>query len=153
PGTEGLQDFDLLEEWYALKNFAPDLHVILVQQTDGMKRWGGDWMYNRPDFPATWARMHHKGRVFYTSMGHREHVRETARFQQLLLGGLAWSVGNKQEDIPPNLNKASPQAREVPVEWTELFNGKDPNGWKPPPADKAHWEVKDGAIVGSGQYA
>src|SRR5262249_13311125 len=44
PGTEGLQDFDLLEEWYALKNFAPDLHVILVQQTDGMKRWGGDWM-------------------------------------------------------------------------------------------------------------
>ncbi len=31
PGTDGLKDFALLEEWYSLKNFAPDLHVLLVQ--------------------------------------------------------------------------------------------------------------------------
>jgi uncharacterized protein len=152
PGAQGLKDFALLEEWYALKNFAPDLHVILVQQTEGMNRWGGDWMYNRPDFPATWARMHHKGRVFYTSMGHREDVWESARFQQLLLGGLSWALGNAQADVTPNLDQVAAHAREVPAEWTDLFNGKDLTGWKTHPADKAHWEVKDGAIVGSGPY-
>src|SRR5262245_38159683 len=36
PGMEGIKDFELLEEWYALKNFAPDLRVILVQETKGM---------------------------------------------------------------------------------------------------------------------
>jgi hypothetical protein len=34
--------------------------------------------------------------------------------------------------------------------WIPLFNGKDLTGWKTHPADKAKWEVKDGAIVGSG---
>src|SRR5262249_3298343 len=47
PGTHDLKDFELLEEWYSLKNFAPDLHVILVQDTEGMK--GVD--YERPSYP------------------------------------------------------------------------------------------------------
>jgi hypothetical protein len=34
--------------------------------------------------------------------------------------------------------------------WVELFNGKDLTGWKTHPDDKAKWEVKDGAIVGTG---
>ncbi|HZZ77666.1 MAG TPA: DUF1080 domain-containing protein [Gemmataceae bacterium] len=34
--------------------------------------------------------------------------------------------------------------------WVQLFNGKDLTGWKTHPDDKAKWEVKDGAIVGSG---
>src|SRR5262245_14410174 len=34
--------------------------------------------------------------------------------------------------------------------WAQLFNGKDLTGWKMHPDDKAKWEVKDGAIVGSG---
>ena len=34
----------------------------------------------------TWARMYGKGRVFYTSMGHREDVWENPMYQALLLG-------------------------------------------------------------------
>src|SRR5271166_3737235 len=34
--------------------------------------------------------------------------------------------------------------------WIQLFNGKDLTGWKTHPDDKAEWEVKDGAIVGTG---
>src|SRR5437870_10416892 len=34
--------------------------------------------------------------------------------------------------------------------FVSLFNGNDLTGWKTHPADKAQWEVKDGAIVGSG---
>ena len=46
--------------------------MILVQGTEGMK----GHMYERPNFPITWARAFGKGRVFYTSMGHREDVWE-----------------------------------------------------------------------------
>jgi type 1 glutamine amidotransferase len=111
PGLKNQKDFSLLEEWYALKNFAPDLHVILLQSTHGMKTTdGGNWAYNRPDFPATWARRHHKGRVFYTSMGHREDVWENHIFQELLLGALSWSLGNVEFDAPANLEQVAPHA-------------------------------------------
>jgi len=106
PGAKKLKDFELMEEWYSLKNFAPDIHVILVQDTKGMK--GKD--YARPSFPATWARKHHKGRVFYTSMGHRDDVWKNPVFQKLLLGGLNWAVGNVQADIPANLEQVAPKA-------------------------------------------
>jgi type 1 glutamine amidotransferase len=110
PGLKDLKDFELHEEWYSLKNFAPDLHVILVQDTAGMK--GLD--YERPPFPATWARRHQKGRVFYTSMGHRDDVWQSKTFEQVLLGGLAWAVGNVEAEVPPNLDQATPKARELP---------------------------------------
>jgi hypothetical protein len=34
--------------------------------------------------------------------------------------------------------------------FVQLFNGRDLTGWKTHPEDKAKWEVKDGAITGSG---
>jgi type 1 glutamine amidotransferase len=111
PGLKGLKDFEKHEEWYSLKNFADDLHVILVQDTKGMKNFD----YERPNFPATWARLHKKGRVFYTSMGHRDDVWQSPTFQEVLLGGLAWSLGNADADVTPNLAKAAPHASQLPV--------------------------------------
>jgi type 1 glutamine amidotransferase len=108
PGTKGVSDFNMLEEWYALKNFTPDLHVILAQDCEGME--GRD--YQRGLFPATWARMHGKGRVFYTSMGHREDVWTNPTFQQILLGGIAWALRNVEADVTPNMSKATPKAAE-----------------------------------------
>ena len=107
PGTEGLgESFEMLEEWYALKNFAKDIHVILVQETKGMK---GN-CYQRPPFPATWARVHGKGRVFYTSLGHREDVWSGKIFQQIVVGGFSWAMGEVDADLTPNLKQAAPQA-------------------------------------------
>jgi len=34
--------------------------------------------------------------------------------------------------------------------WVQLFNGRDLTGWKAHPDDKAKWEVRDGAILGTG---
>lgn len=107
PGVQGLgESFDLHEEWYAFRKFNPDMHVVLVQETEGMR--GGD--YNRPPFPTAWARMHGKGRVYYNSMGHREDVWTGQPFQQLLLGGLAWAMGNVDADVTPNFEQATPKA-------------------------------------------
>jgi len=99
----------LREEWYALEKFSDDLHVILVQETEGMK---GD-CYQRPSFPATWARMHEKGRVFYTSFGHRDDIWTNPTVQQIMLGGIAWVMGNVDADIAPNIDKVTPKANQL----------------------------------------
>ena len=102
--------FEFKEEWYSLKDFSKDLHVILVQDTAGMK----GKPYGRPSYPATWARMHGKGRVFYTSMGHREDVWTNPIFQEVLLGGISWAVRNVNADVTPNLEKAAPGCATLP---------------------------------------
>lgn len=105
PGLEKYAaGFDLHEEWYSLKDFSEDLHVLLVQETESMK----GIEYDRPAFPATWARMHGKGRVFYTSMGHREDVWTNPLFQEILIGGIQWAVGNVNADVTPNLSQVAP---------------------------------------------
>lgn len=104
---KGLEDFEMTEEWYRLKNFAPDLHVILVQETDTMSEAG--YKAEKP-YPETWARKHEKGRVFYTSMGHRDDVWQSDTFHKVLLGGLAWVTGNVEHDVTPNLEAVAPGA-------------------------------------------
>jgi type 1 glutamine amidotransferase len=113
-GFPGMQvaeaGFVMHEEWYSLKNLAPDMHVLLVNETEGMD--GRD--YQRPPFPATWARMHGRGRVFYTSMGHREDVWTNPTFQSILIGGIKWALGEVNAEIPTNLNDVTPRANELP---------------------------------------
>jgi len=104
--AEGLSFTD---EWYSLKNFAKDLHVILVQETKYLK---GD-CYRRPDYPSTWARKHGQGRVFYTSLGHFNEIWTNPFFQAITMGGLSWALGNAEADIRPNLDKVTPHANQL----------------------------------------
>lgn len=111
PGMAGVKDgVEMVEEWYSLKNFAPDLHVLLVQQTDGMT---GN-AYQRPPYPETWARMEGRGRVFFTSMAHREDTWLNPAFQKVLLGGIRWAVGEAEADVTPNLKEVCPGAGTMP---------------------------------------
>lgn len=116
PGIDGLADIAFLEEWFTYKNFSKDLHVILAQDTSGMK----GPMYQRPPYPATWAHRYGKGRVFYTSLGHREDVWTNPVFQQILLGGLSWALGREDADLTPNGDRITigthegPEARQSP---------------------------------------
>jgi len=110
PGAEDLgKSFKMKDEWYAMKHFAKDLHVILVQETAGMK----GPMYQRPSFPSTWARKHGKGRVFYTSLGHREDVWTSKVFQQILTGGFGWAMGHLDAPIPANIDQVTPKANQL----------------------------------------
>jgi uncharacterized protein len=112
PGVAKAGDkFKLFEEWYSLKNFAKDMHVILVQETEGMQ----DKDYERPPYPATWARKQNKGRVFYTSMGHREDVWTNPIFQTIVVGGLQWITGQVEAELPPNMESVTPDAFKLPV--------------------------------------
>ena len=106
PGFDGFGDeLKVMEEWYTLKDFMPDLRVLLVMQTAGME--GGD--YARPPYPLAWARPHGKGRVAYNAMGHREDVWDSAYFQSMLAGMLKWAGKRVDADVTPNLAKVTPQ--------------------------------------------
>ncbi|MBI2513042.1 MAG: ThuA domain-containing protein [Opitutae bacterium] len=98
------------EEWYSLKDFAPDLHVVHLMETAGME----GLEYRRPAFPCTWARRHGKGRVFYTSLGHREDVWASEFFQTTIAAGLNWAGGRVEADVTPNLERVAPGARQLP---------------------------------------
>ena len=68
PGLQGVaSQFSFNDEWYSLKDFRSDLHVILTLDTKGMR----GKPYQRPPYPMTWARMEGQGRVFYTAIGDR----------------------------------------------------------------------------------
>ena len=111
PGMEKLgAGFDLVDEWYSLKHFASNLHVLLVLDTRGLR--GHE--YRRAPYPSTWARRHGKGRVFYSSMGHRKDVWTAPLFLDLLRGGIAWTIGDVDADVAPNLKQAAPGYAELP---------------------------------------
>jgi type 1 glutamine amidotransferase len=116
PGLDGLGDsFEMLEEWYTFDKYADDLHVILVQDTTKMSTEGesNKKLYDRPPYPATWARMHGKGRVFYTSLGHREDVWESDIFKQIVVAAFGWVMGDTEADVTPNIAKVTPKASQL----------------------------------------
>ncbi len=107
PGFESVpSEYSLHEEWYSLKDFTPDIHVLSVMDAPAMK---GD-EYQRPPFPSTWARKEGEGRVWYTAMGHREDIWTHPTFQSILVGGIRWALGQLQADVPANLQEVAPGA-------------------------------------------
>jgi type 1 glutamine amidotransferase len=111
PGASSLgSSFNMNEEWYSLKNFADDLHVLLVNETKEMH----DKCYDRPPYPATWIRNYGKGRVFYSSMGHRSDVWPRPEFQSLVTNGISWALGEVEADTTPNIDHVTPKANDLP---------------------------------------
>ncbi|ATC65248.1 hypothetical protein CMV30_15520 [Nibricoccus aquaticus] len=111
PGMESLGDeLHLHEEWYSLKEFAPDLHALLLLETNGMT--GSD--YQRPPFPIAWARAHGNGRVVFNALGHREDVWDNPQFQSMVLGAIRWSGKRLDADITPNLALVAPDHATLP---------------------------------------
>ena len=99
-------DFSLNEEWYSLKDFTPDIHVLTVIDAPAMS--GNP--YKRPAYPTTWARKEGAGRVWYTAMGHREDMWTNPLFQDILVGGIKWALGDAPADVTPNIKTAAPEA-------------------------------------------
>lgn len=111
PGLEGVTSpVSFTEEWYSLKDFAPDLHVILALDTAGLK----GQPYQRAPYPATWARRHGKGGVFYTAMGDRPENWSNTFFLKLLGGGIRWSIHDAKASLERNLAQATPGYAEIP---------------------------------------
>src|SRR5258708_8861814 len=74
PGLAGVQSpVSFNEEWYSLKDFATDMHVIATVNTKMLK----NACYERSPYPVVSARMNGKGRAFFTPLpdppSHSQH--------------------------------------------------------------------------------
>lgn len=111
PGFADLgESFSYNEEWYSLKDFNSDIHVLTVIDAPSMK----GPMYDRPAYPTTWARQEGKGRVFYTAMGHRDDIWSNPAYQSILTGAIRWATGDVEAAVAPNLSTAAPGAMTNP---------------------------------------
>jgi hypothetical protein len=103
--------FKVFDEIYQLIGFERgSVHGLLTLDKHPNDKTPGD-------YPIAWCKEYGQGRVFYTSLGHREDVwdpawkdskgerknpPETARaFQQHLLGGIKWALGLEPGDAKP----------------------------------------------------
>jgi type 1 glutamine amidotransferase len=97
-------------EWYSLKDFTPDLHVLAVLDTNGMP----DSVYQRGPYPITWARREGRGRVFYSGLGHLEQEWAESAFLGMLMGAVRWAFGDEEAKTEPNLAQAAPRYADFP---------------------------------------
>ena len=98
------------------------LHTLLTmveQPADGRGVPGAPVWY-----PVAWTKMYGKGRVFFTSLGHREDVIDPTwkpangermnppevamAFQEHLLGGIRWALGLREASVEPNIKTVLP---------------------------------------------
>src|SRR5215469_4761945 len=111
PGLGGVPSpFNFNDEWYSLKDFRTDMHVILTIDTKGMS----GKPYERPPYPVTWARMEGKGRVFYTAVGDRPENWSNPILLNLLGGGIRWTIGNVNASLTRNLTQVAPGYSVIP---------------------------------------
>jgi type 1 glutamine amidotransferase len=97
PATKHLgKSFQIKDEIYQFKDFSRSrVHVLLSLDTNSVDLTKPAAHRTDKDFALAWWRNYGKGRVFYTALGHREEVWRDARFQQMMIGALAWAMGGK----------------------------------------------------------
>ena len=76
------------------------LHVVLSIDTASIDASKGKRKDN--DYAVSWCQEYGRGKVFYTSLGHRKEVWSDPRFQKHLIGGLDWAVGRAAGDATPS---------------------------------------------------
>lgn len=52
-------------------------------------------------YPIAWCKRYGRGRVFYTALGHRPDVWQAPWYQEHLLGGIRWALGQEKGDDKP----------------------------------------------------
>lgn len=81
----------LTDEVYQFSDWQQGSTVLLSLDTATVDLGAGG-VHNEPwGFPLAWTRMHGRGRVFYTALGHGD-VWDDASFQALALGGIRWAT-------------------------------------------------------------
>lgn len=101
------------------------------------------------DYPIAWAKeVGRGGKVFYTSLGHREDVWASAVYQQHILGGIKWALGLEAGDGKPTDTANKLSASEKKEGYKLLFDGKTLNGWKYRRDDgNKSWSTQNGMLV------
>jgi type 1 glutamine amidotransferase len=97
PATIALPaSFGLNDEIYQFRNWSRgDVRVLLSLDPTSIDLTAAGVRRTDRDFALSWTRTYGQGRVFYTALGHEAAVWQDSRFQQHLLGGIRWAMGDQ----------------------------------------------------------
>jgi uncharacterized protein len=134
--------YTVFDEIYLLKNFdRTKVHGLLTLDRHPNTGVPGD-------YPIAWSKQVGKGRLFYTSLGHREDVWLSAAYQQHILGGIQYALGLENADATPQSTEYRLSKAEKKEGFKPLFNGRDLNGWKlRNKGGRASWSAQNGNLV------
>jgi len=106
PVTRGLSDFNMHSEQYYM-HVDPNVKVLATTtfSADHAAWIGGATM------PITWKKMHGKGRVFYTSLGHVAKDFEVPEALEMLQRGIRWASASKYEEAEKWLSPVYPGSK------------------------------------------
>src|SRR6478736_3459043 len=91
--TKGLKDFSMKSEQYYM-HVDPNVKVLATTRFNGQI----DSWIDGCVMPVTWKKMHGKGRVFYTSVGHNlGHIIDKPDAMDMLKRGIMWASASKYE--------------------------------------------------------
>lgn len=110
PNFPGMQAFSpaftFKDEIYQVKEFSRE-KVHVIARLDASKldlsnpRVTPEHRADK-DFPIAWAREYGKGRVYYSTLGHREESWDDPRVQKMYLEAVKWALGLTQADVTPH---------------------------------------------------
>jgi type 1 glutamine amidotransferase len=143
PATRHLPGiWTIFDEIYIIKNFdRSQMHGLLSLDKHPNTGVPGD-------YPVSWTKAVGQGRLFYTSLGHREDVWENPIYQKHILEGIRWALGLVPADATPQNLEARVAPGEAQQGFKPLFNGKDLQGWKLRNEDgRKSWSVQNGMLV------
>ncbi len=113
-------------------------------------------------YPICWARLYGQGRVWYTSLGHREDMWDTdpalkdrrnsveisQNYQKHILGGIRWALALEKGDATPQNLAAKLSPDEASQGFRPLFDGETLSGWKlRNAAGISTWSAQNGMLV------
>ncbi|MBT5708465.1 ThuA domain-containing protein [bacterium] len=134
--------FKIYDEIYIQKSFHRDrVHGLLTLHNHPNSKVPGD-------YPIAWTKTYGKGKVFYTSLGHREDVWTNREYQEHIMGGILWSLGLVEGEGSPTDKTFQLAASEKDAGFKRLFNGTDLSGWKLRREEgPASWSAQNGMLV------
>ena len=87
PIVQGIEDFDYRSEQYYL-HVDPSNEILATTTFSGEH---ADWIEGVV-MPVVWKRMHGKGRVFYSSLGHASSEFDVPQMRTILQRGMVWAA-------------------------------------------------------------
>jgi type 1 glutamine amidotransferase len=107
PATKMLpSDWKIADEMYQVVEPVPRDKFRILLTVDTEKSDPENLKKNKMEkgktYEVSWCRNFGKGRVFYTSLGHREDVWTNKLYQEHVIGGIKWAIGEVRGNARPS---------------------------------------------------
>jgi len=134
--------YEVFDEIYQFKNFHREqVHGLLTLDRHPNNGTPGD-------YPISWCKQFGRGKMFYTSLGHREEVWDSPTYQDHILGGIKWALGLEQGDAIPQSAALKLPQREKIDGYQALFTGVDLANWTVRNLEKeSPWHIENGMLI------